>query len=110
MLLYHATYRELLPSIKLNGLGAVSTNPDWCDYQGKNLVYLATDYNIAESYAEVGLEVKNLPDWDIIIFEVDIKNLNKNKLLKDPNIENSPDTFQYNGIIEYKLLKEVVKC
>jgi hypothetical protein len=49
--LYHATYLPFLKSIKAKGLGNTSQKM-WSDSKGRGVVYLATESEIAYSYAE----------------------------------------------------------
>ena len=71
MKLYHATFKDLLPLIKKNGLGN-SPYKNWNDSDNK-FVYLASDPYEAESYCEATEEENYYVDSDIIIFEIDTK-------------------------------------
>jgi hypothetical protein len=53
--LYHATYKPLLNNIKKKGLGG-NNKKNWNDSKD-NVVYLADDPDIAESFAEANEEI-----------------------------------------------------
>jgi hypothetical protein len=102
--LYHATYKPLIKNIKKFGLGG---NPkqrkNWED--SKNVVYLADDPDVAESYAEESELVNE--DWldEIVMFKIDINNLDSNSLKNDANVRNDDQsTFEYHGVIPYEFL------
>lgn len=110
--LYHATYAQFLDSIKSNGLGNTK-NKMWTDSR-HGVVYLANDPLVAESYAEESEwldSLENVNDYleNIIILEVDITQLDKNKIIADRNVfveegdENS--TWEYHGIIPWEACK-----
>ena len=103
MKLYHATFKDLLPLIKKNGLGN-SPYKNWNDSDNK-FVYLASDPYEAESYCEATEEENDYVDSDIIIFEIDTKLLDKSKLHKDKNVIDGETTFQYEGVIPFNILK-----
>jgi hypothetical protein len=95
--LYHATYKQRLKSIKLNGLGAGGKR-NWTDSK-KGVVYLALDPNVAESYAETALDDLDA-DWDIVILQVSTNGLDPSKFHLDSNVQdNEGDTVEYHGII-----------
>lgn len=101
--LYHATYKALLSSIRQKGLG--NTKRTFWEDSKPGIIYLADDPNIAESYAEAN---ENCPEeWidQIIIFQIPILALDKNKLFADKNVIDGGDTFEYHGIIPFDLLK-----
>lgn len=100
--LYHATYKALLSSIRLNGLG--NTERTFWEDSKLGVVYLADDPDIAQSYAQAN---QNCPEqWldDIIIFQIPIIALLKNKLFKDNNVINGENTYEYHGIIPFDAL------
>ena len=104
MKLYHATYEDLIPSIERFGLGGKSSGYEWEDSK-KGVVYLATDPEIAISYAETNEEVPE--DWldNIVVFEVDSDKLDSYKLNVDQNVQdNDGSTYEYHGIIPMRLL------
>ena len=107
MKLYHATYEDLIPSIERFGLGGSSSGYEWEDSK-KGVVYLATDPEIAISYAETNDEVPE--DWldNIVVFEVDSDKLDSYKLNVDQNVQdNDGSTYEYHGIIPMRLLTPV---
>ena len=106
--LYHATYKALLPSIRQNGLG--NSKIKMWENSKSNVVYLANNPDIAESYAEISENIPN-QNWldEIIIFQINKKYLNKNKLFVDENVllnqNEEPSTFEYHGIIPFDCLQ-----
>ena len=60
--LYHATYKPFLKSIKEKGLG--NTRKKWSD-SASGVVYLATDEDVAYSYAENAEWLDDIEDYDI---------------------------------------------
>jgi hypothetical protein len=104
--LYHATYLPLLRNIKKYGLGG-NPNPrkNWEDSQ--NVVYLAYDPNVAESYAETSDIVDE--DWldSIIIFKINITDIDKNLLKQDSNVIDGEDTVEYHGVIPFNKLQRL---
>ena len=104
--LYHATYKPLLNSIKKNGLGNTKRT-NWEDSK-RGVVYLASDKDVAESYAESAENINE--EWldEIIILKVNVKDLDKNKLKIDENVlldeDEVPETFEYHGIIPFSKL------
>ena len=103
--LYHATYKPLIKSIKKFGLGGGEYKSNWED--SKNVVYLATDPDIAESYAESSDYVDE--DWldQIILLSVLINDLDLDLLKRDENVIDGGDTFEYHGVIPFDKLKLV---
>ena len=96
--LYHATYKPRLKSIKLKGLG-VGGKRNWEDSQ-RGVVYLAFDPNVAESYAETSDMVPE--EWldQIVILKISTAGLDSNKFGIDSNVQdNSGDTVEYHGVI-----------
>ena len=97
-ILYHATYKLRLKSIKLKGLGAGGKR-NWEDSQ-RGVVYLALDPNVAESYAETSDMVPD--EWldSIVILKIATAGLDPNKFHIDSNVQdNTGDTVEYHGII-----------
>ena len=97
--LYHASFRQLLPSIKKNGLNPRIESKSWS--MSGNYIYLSADKYVAESYAEIA---DNVPDSyldNIIVFEIDKNLLNLDKLTMDTN-NKAGDTYQYAGIIPWE--------
>jgi pyrimidine deaminase RibD-like protein len=96
--LYHATYKPRLKSIKLKGLGAGGKR-NWEDSQ-RGVVYLTLDPNVAESYAETSDMVPD--EWldSIVILKIATAGLDPNKFHIDSNVQdNTGDTVEYHGII-----------
>jgi len=109
--LYHATYKPLLTRIKREGLHGKRKKKNWTD--SKNVVYLASDPHIAESYAESAeiLDDEKYEHWidQIIILRVKLIDLDKSKLLKDENVRSDENyTYQYDGVISFDKL-EIIK-
>lgn len=100
--LYHATYRPLLKQIKLHGLDPNIQKKNWD--QSKNVIYLATDPYIAESYAETNDVVDE--DWldQIVVLKIDKSKININSLSIDENNQQK-DTLQYTEIIPWGNMK-----
>jgi len=99
---YHATYKELIPSIKKKGLTSTIAKKSW-SFSG-NYVYLSGDEFAAESYAEIA---DNVPEeWvdNIVVLEIPSKVLDPNKLDIDEN-NKSRDTWQYAGAIPWKYIR-----
>jgi len=98
--LYHATYKKLLKSIKLNGLGGIGSEKKKWEDSKKGLVYLAINPDIAYSYAETS---ENMPeDWldEIVMLKINTNGLDKSKFNIDKNVmDNTGDTIEYSGII-----------
>jgi type III secretion system FlhB-like substrate exporter len=97
--LYHATYRPLLKSIKAHGLGGDRAQAKWEDSK-PGVVYLALDFNVAESYAESSDVVPE--DWldQIVILKIAASKLDKSRLFVDQNVQdNEGDTLEYHGVI-----------
>ncbi len=104
--LYHATYKPRLKSIKLRGLGAGGKR-NWEDSK-RGIVYLAIDPEVAVSYAESSDMVPD--DWldEIIVLEIPTAVLDKSKLILDQNvIGNEGDTLEYHGIIPFSAVRSV---
>jgi hypothetical protein len=99
-ILYHATYRPLLGSIKKNGLGGAGSEVKKWEDSVPGIVYLALDPNVAESYAETS---ENVPDeWldEIVVLKIDTAKLDKSKFRLDRNVQgNTGDTLEYDGVI-----------
>jgi hypothetical protein len=106
--LYHATYKQFLPSIMLKGLG--NTRRKMWEDSKRGVVYLANDPWEAESYAEESEWVDERDDPDkyldnIIILEIDTSKLNADKFFTDENVRLEDDeentTWEYHGIIPW---------
>lgn len=110
--LYHATYRQFLDSIKINGLGNTKQKM-WPDSE-PGIVYLASDPWIAESYAEEAewIYQQNDPDAyldSIVILEIDTAKLDTGKIKVDRNVLLDDDeenaTWEYHSIIPWAACK-----
>ena len=98
--LYHATYRPLLRSIKRGGLGGPGSEKKKWEDSIHGAVYLALDPHVAESYAETSDSVPD--DWldEIVILQISTAGLNPSKFMLDRNVrDNAGDTVEYHGII-----------
>jgi hypothetical protein len=87
--LYHATYKQMLPTIKRNGGLQVGA-------------FLAKSYNEALNDAEM---VENLDDdWknNIIVFKINTGKLNHDKIEVDDN--ENPGAYYYNDVVPSKCL------
>lgn len=100
--LYHSTYRQLIPSIKRQGLNPNISKKSW-SFSG-NYVYLSPDKDVAESYAETSDNVPEEYLDNIITLRVNRKDLNKNSLSVDEN-NKSKDTLQYSEVIPWNKLE-----
>ena len=99
-ILYHATYRPLLRSVKLNGLGGKGSEKKKWEDSVHGVVYLALDPNVAESYAETSDAVPD--EWldEIVILKVDTTKLDPTKFKIDSNVQgNDGSTVEYHGVI-----------
>ena len=102
--LYHATYRPLLKSIKRHGLGGDRAQAKWED-SVPGVVYLALDPNVAESYAESSEAVPD--EWldEIVVLKILTAGLDLEKLKLDQNVlDNAGDTLEYHGVIPANLV------
>ena len=105
--LYHATYKALLPSIKATGLDNTEAKLSWEDSK-LGYVYLATDPEVAASYAETSEAVPD--DWldEIIILTIDSNKLDPEKLFIDQNVQdNEGDTLEYRGVIPFSFITNI---
>ena len=109
---YHATYRQFLNSIKRKGLGNTKKKM-WSD-SFSGVVYFANNPDVAESYAEEAewIYQRLNPDKyldNIVILEIDISKLNKNKIFADRNVllshEDKNATWEYHDIIPWEACK-----
>jgi hypothetical protein len=103
---YHATYKELLPSIKKTGLDTREVQLAWDDSK-PGIVYLANDPGVAESYAETSEVVPD--EWidEIVILKIASKDLDVEKLFDDRNVrtDEPSDTFEYHGVIPWNVIQ-----
>tara|TARA_R110002012_G_C11607872_1_gene607885 strand:+ start:216 stop:590 length:375 start_codon:yes stop_codon:yes gene_type:complete len=105
-MLYHATYKALLPLIKKGGLDTRKSALAWEDSK-PGIVYLANDPDVAESYAEAAEEVSDeIYDSGIVVLKIPTKGLELNKLHDDRNVlEDDSDTYEYHGQIPWSRIK-----
>ena len=104
-ILYHATYRPLLRSIKAQGLGGSDAQAKWEDSQ-PGVTYLARDPEVARSYAETSDMVPE--EWldDIVILAIDASRLDPRRLRRDRNVQDDDSTLEYHGVIKDFTLTE----
>ena len=123
--LYHATPSCYVRSIKKYGLGGklpIKRFWDYVDTPYENMttgVFLATDEYVAESYVEASDAFEELADsyedrygkeLEIVVFRVDVKDLNLDLLDIDSNQQTDDEsecTYFYSGVIPYSDLKIV---
>lgn len=96
--MYHATFEAFMPSIQEKGL--TINNPDnWDGDIVPGAVYLATNPDIAESYAEEANVDDDVYDSGIVILEIDTSKLDISKFGPDENVvldeDEIPETFAY---------------
>jgi len=109
--LYHATYKPFLKSIKEKGLGNTRKKM-WSD-SANGVVYLATNEDVAYSYAEIAEWLDDVEDYDkyvdnIVILKIDADKLDRTKLKKDSNVIDGDDTFEYHGVISFEFVEEIL--
>jgi len=110
-MLYHATYKNALKKIKEFGLGSKDVRKRYAwDNNLKHIdhVFFAYDPDVAESYAESSDTVPD--EWldNIIIFGVNINNLDKGKIVTDPNIvESDGSTVLYMDKVPFSSLVRI---
>lgn len=102
-MMYHATYKEYLPSILKTGLGGARTHPNWVQSK-EGIVYLSSDKDCALAMAEVAeLVPDEVYNSGIVILEVDCTGL---KLTQDRNVIcDEPVYFEFEGVITPDRLK-----
>lgn len=102
VILYHATFRSRLPSIKKLGLGAKQIK-NW-EFSEDNVVCLTTDPECAFSFCESAEDVADsVYESGIIVLAVHYSLLDTRLLNRDTNVnEESPSAyyFTYRGIIK----------
>lgn len=98
--LYHATYKQLLGSIKRHGLGATKQTY-WTDSK-PGVVYLSTDEDVAVSYAEANENVPEEYIDNIVVLKIPFDSLDPNFLFIDENVQdNDGVTLEYHKIIPF---------
>lgn len=97
MKLYHATYAHYLWYIEREGLRP-DAKKSWAF--SEDYVYLTSDPGVAISFAETAEDAPDDIVDEIVLLEIDTKDLDLDKLELDNNILSDNDySFQYNGII-----------
>ena len=106
-MLYHATYKALLPLIKKGGLDTRKSALAWEDSK-PGIVYLSNDPDVAESYAEAAEEVSDeIYDSGIVVLEIPTKGLKISKLHDDRNVQgDDSDTYEYHGQIPWSKINK----
>lgn len=123
--LYHATPSCYINSIKKYGLGGKIPKTRFWDYTGtpyekiEQGCFLSSDEYVAESYVENSESFEELSDayeerydkeLSIVVFRINIDDLDKNLLSIDTNQSVDEDTepnYFYNGIIPYNKLEKI---
>ena len=123
--LYHATPSCYIKSIKKYGLGGKIPKVRFWDYTDTPYesinkgCFLATDEYVAESYVENSENFEELEDiynerynkeLSIIVFKIDVNDLNPKLLSIDTNQQFEDDTdktYFYNGIIPFSKLQKI---
>jgi len=108
--LYHATYLPYLSSILKYGLFCSSPESNWYNYK-EDAIYLATDENIAISFAETSeLAPEEYLD-KIVLLEIDTSGLDLDYLFVDSNIIFNDDeeiySFEYHKDIDPQFIKVI---
>jgi len=119
--LYHATIRQRLSDIKKYGLGGkIPKNRLW-DYKGteyENIkhgffvdIYPENAYDYIVSSDEVWDKYEDFDeDRDMVVFEIDTKDMDLSKLNIDKNDasnDEEPHSYFYDGIIPFEKLKKI---
>lgn len=119
--LYHATIRQRLSDIKKYGLGGkIPKNRLW-DYKGteyENIkqgffvdTYPENAYDYIVSSDEVWDKYEDFDeDRDMVVFEIDTKDIDLSKLNIDKNDtsnDEEPHSYFYDGIIPFEKLKKI---
>ena len=103
--LYHATYKAYKSNIKSGGLKINPKHRNWTDSK-KGTIYLAINPDIALSYAETSETVSDkVYNSGIVVYKVNKKHLDLNKLKKDKNVIGDGGTLEYYLDIPSKHLK-----
>ncbi len=106
-MLYHATYKALLPAIKKIGLDTRKAGLAWEDSR-PGIVYLSNNPDVAESYAEAAEEVSDeIYDSGIVVLKIPTKGLKLEDLHDDRNVrtDEPSDTYEYHGQIPWSKIK-----
>ena len=108
---YHATFGSRMTSIRKTGLCGQTNKSkrNWED-SAPDLVYLALDPFVAESFAESSEDASDRDiDSGIVIFEIQESELDSSLLFPDPNVafDHEVYSFAYRGIIGFEKLKSI---
>jgi hypothetical protein len=99
----------LLKKIQTDGLDTTKSKKAWEDSK-PGLVYLATDIDVAGSYAEASEMVPDSYIDNIVVLHIDATKLDSNKLSMDTNVQdNEGDTLEYAGVIPWSAIVKVTK-
>lgn len=112
--LYHATYGPFVKSIKKSGGLEGGKKKLWSDSKS-NVVYLAIDKDVAESYMEDNDFLNELDDDEydkyaenIIVYEINTTMLKTELFKYDENVRNDDkSTFEYAGKIPLSAMKKL---
>lgn len=108
MILYHATFRKRLKSIKEYGLGAKQLK-NW-DFSETGEVYFTTDPYTAESFCECADNVsESVYESGIVVLAVDSRVLHNKNIKRDGNIHDELISFTYKGVVDPRYLYVVCK-
>lgn len=118
--LYHATIRQRLSSIKKFGLGGKIPRNRFWDYKGTDYEKITQGffcdrlpenaYYYVENSDEIWDRYEDFDESDILLFEIDKKDLDLSKLSIDKNNadnENEINSFFYDGVVPFKKLKKI---
>lgn len=95
--LYHASYNKFRNAILSEGL-QIGMKPNWKDMQHCGVIYLTSNAEIAESFAECADVDDETIESGICIFELDTSDIDKTMLKPDPNIILEDDEEPYSFI------------
>lgn len=109
--LYHATYKAHLPSIKAQGIRHdIPVEGKTWDYCKQGVVFLATDLDVAASFAET-TDNESIPEeWlnEIVVLKIDTTFLEPTKIAIDTEIQdNTGSSFEYTDTIPWAAVKKV---
>jgi len=106
---YHATFKQLLPSIQKYGLNPNKIAIKMWRYSKSDRIYLVDNPEFAVDYVK-NSDSLDIPDnWfnEIIIFRIQSSNLEISKLHDDANINLTDDIVicEYHGIIPWNIIE-----
>lgn len=106
-MLYHATFKAYIPEIKKYGLGA-KQHKNW-EISTDGVVCLTNDPEVANDFCECAEDVpEDIFESGIVVFMIDERCLDKNKLFVDPNVNIDEDDDNYDDTVEYLIYKGVI--